>query len=192
MDDSVDNRIAVAIFAGGASRRMGRDKAQLTIEGVPLLERTARVALEVPARVLVVGREAPSDWPLLQVGFVPDDTPGLGPLGGLQTVLQREAEVLALACDLPRLTADGLRWLLSQRTATPSPHGLVVDNEGQLEPLFAIYTQACLPLINANLAALRRSLHALIAVGDFAFVPAPPEIAAQLINVNTPEDLAAL
>jgi molybdopterin-guanine dinucleotide biosynthesis protein A len=69
---------------------------------------------------------------------------------------------------------------------------VIVDNGGQWEPLFSIYKGACLPLIEANLAAGRRSLHALIKAGEFNFVEAPPEISALLVNVNTPEDWAAL
>ncbi len=71
-------------------------------------------------------------------------------------------------------------------------HGLVVVNDGRWEPLFSFYTSACLPLIESRLAAGRLSLHGLIEAGDFAVVEAPGWVAAQLVNVNTPEDLARL
>jgi molybdenum cofactor guanylyltransferase len=183
-----DTQIAVAIFAGGQSRRMGRDKADLTINGETLLERAARTALEVSPRVFVVGRAVPQNWPLPEVEFIPDDEPNLGPLGALQTTLRRENEVLAVACDLPKIGADSLRWLLAQPRGEC---GVVVDNNGQLEPLFAIYRAACLPLIEENRSAGRRSLHALIQRGKFHIVSAPLEIQSQLHNVNTPDEWRA-
>lgn len=164
---------------------MGRDKALLKIGGETLLERAAKTALEVPARVFVVGRAAPPDWPLYKVAFLPDDVPGRGPLGALQTILRRESEVLALACDMPNIDTEVLHWLLSQPTGE---QGTIVSNDAQLEPLFSVYRATCLPLIEANLSAGRRSLHALIEQGDFYVASAPPEIAMRLINVNTPAD----
>jgi molybdopterin-guanine dinucleotide biosynthesis protein A len=186
------DKIAVAIFAGGQSQRMGQDKAQLKINGETLLQRAARTALDVSSCVYVIGRAMPNDWPLPIVQFLLDETPGQGPLGGLQTVLKREAEVLTIACDMPKLTSNALRWLLKAHEESQAEHGLIIENDEQWEPLFSIYTANCLPLIEENLQAERRSLHALIKRGQFGFVPTPLEIQKQLINVNTPEEWAAL
>jgi molybdopterin-guanine dinucleotide biosynthesis protein A len=157
--------------------------------------RAARAAREVADVVIVAGRERAGDWPadLDAVRFVPDEPPGVGPLGGLAAALSAGGglPVAALACDMPRVDADALRWLLAQASEAPSVHGLVTRNGEQAEPLFAVYHAAVLPLVAAQVAAGRRSLQALLAAGDFAFVDAPREIAARLANVNTPEDLAA-
>ena len=182
------SRIAAAVLAGGQSRRMGTDKAALKLEGLPLLERTARIALGADLTVLVAGRACPSGWPLKTVVFAEDDQPGLGPLGGLATALRcTSAPVLALACDLPLLTADAVRWLWAQAERW-NTHGLIVVNAEQWEPLFSLYRMECLPLVEARLAAGRRSLHGLIEAGDFAFIQAPEWVAAQLVNVNTAQE----
>ena len=183
----------IAILAGGQSRRMGTDKAVLEIGGLSLLERAARLALAAALPVVVVGRECPNGWPLPAVPFLPDAVPGRGPLGGLHTALGyhvRAALVLALACDLPRLTADALAWLLAQATAQSGPHGLAVLHDGQWEPLFSVYDPACLPLIEGLLESGRLSLHGLIEAGDFGRLEAPDWVAAQLANINTPEEWA--
>ena len=194
--------ITAAILAGGQSRRMGTDKAALKLEGLPLLERTARTALGAELPVLVAGRARPNGWPLETVGFAEDDQPGLGPLGGLATALRStSAPVLVLACDLPLLTADAVRWLQAQperwntqngNTQNGNTHGLIVVNGEQWEPLFSIYRPECLPLVEARLAAGRRSLHGLIEAGNFVFTDAPDWVAAQLVNVNTAEEWQAL
>ena len=181
--------LTLAILAGGQSRRMGTDKAALEIGGMTLLERTARMALAVNLPALVIGRASPDGWLLPEVTFTEDAEAGLGPLGGLATARrQAQTSVLALACDLPLLTEDAVRWLIAQAAFQGGPSGLVTVNGGQKEPLFSVYDRACLPLIEARLAAHRRSLHGLIEAGAFAFADAPDWVAAQLANVNTPEE----
>jgi len=186
-------QLTVAILAGGASRRMGTDKAALLFGGVGLLERTARTALSAGLPVLVAGRTRPDGWPLSEVEFVPDAAPDRGPLGGLEAALRHAAHpVLALACDMPLLTAAALDWLREAAAGGTAEHGLAVQNSGQWEPLFSVYTPACLPLIEARLSAGRLSLHRLIEAGEFATAAAPDWVAAQLVNVNTPDDWARL
>lgn len=194
----------VAILAGGQSRRMGRDKAQITVDGLPLLERTARTALAACPSVVVVGRALPEDWPLPGVAFLEDEAPDQGPLGGLATALRdlgaaeergdptgRPDAVLLLACDLPALTEEALPWLMqTAQERQPLGAGLITVNNGRREPLFSVYTPHCLPRIETNLAAGRRSLQALIDAGDFKFAGITPTLAPSLLNVNTPEELA--
>ena len=184
--------LTVAILAGGRSRRMGTDKAALEIGGISLLERMARLVRNADLPALVAGRASPDGWPLPEVRFAEDSAPGLGPAGGLATALrQAQTPVLALACDLPLLTADAVRWLGAQ-AEHGNTHGLIVVNGEQWEPLFSVYRPACLPLIESRLAEGRRSLHGLIQAGEFAFVDAPDWVAAQLANVNTPDDWDAI
>jgi len=170
---------------------MGRDKAGIVWRGETLLVRTARSAGEAGCPVIVVGRERPDDWPLPDAAFVPDAFPDQGPLGGLATALERStgADVLALACDLPLLNSEALRWLLAQ---DPLAHGVAVRNGEGWEPLFSVYAPAVLPLIHRQMATGRRSLQSLIAAGEFRPVVASPKVAAALVNVNTPEEWAQI
>lgn len=191
--------LTVAVLAGGKSERMGQDKALLPAAGSSsLLEHVVREAWDATALpVLIVGRARPENWLLGDKAavFVPDDEwPGVGPLGGLQTALRHAngASVLALACDLPKMTAAALRWLLDKARAAYARgelgDGLATQNGAQIEPLFSVYAASCLPLLDARLAQDRRSLHGLIEAGDFSRLIAPPEVAAALVNVNTPEE----
>jgi len=187
--------VAIAVLAGGESRRMGRDKASLIWQGQTLLERMAQTARQVVPQALVAGRARPDHWTLPGAVFLPDARPGEGPLRGLEAALAfaAPAAVLAVACDMPLLSADALRWLLAQTPASRPPRdGLAVRNNGQWEPLFSVYFAHCLPRVREHLALGRRSLHRLIEAGNFASVDAPPWVCAQLVNVNTPADLAAL
>ena len=181
------------ILSGGKSRRMGTDKAMLEIGGMTLLERTARLALAINLPVIIVGRERPDDWPLPEVLFLSDTETGLGPVGGLATALRHaQTSVLALACDLPLLTADALRWLVAEAMLQAPLSGLITVNGGRWEPLFSVYHPECLPLIEARLAAGQHSLQKVAAAGSFVFADAPSWVGAALINANTPEDWAKI
>lgn len=185
-----------AILAGGASQRMGQDKASLQLpSGETVLARTARLAQHFGS-VLVVGRPEPEGWSLPGIRFQPDDTPQEGPAAGLATAL-RHADtpaLLVLSCDTPLLTLHALRWLrdataAAELGAVQTPwHGCISVVEGRWQPLFGIYAHECLPLLEANLARGARSLKALLQAGNFTYADVPPDIAPALANINTPED----
>ena len=194
---------SVAILAGGQSRRMGRDKAQLRWGEASWLEHTARVAIEVASNVAVVGRSRPSDWPLQDTIFLNDAVPDRGPMGGLLSALRwlkeldEDCGVLALACDTPQLNSGAIEWVFEQAAQRQLQHGLIVRNGGSIEPLFSIYTVRCLPLLEQRFASNeysrgRFSLRALVESTDFEYVYAPDTITSMLHNFNTPEDVKAL
>ena len=161
--------MTIAILAGGASRRMGQDKAALFLDTL----QQAAEATGLP--VVVVGGAA-----------LPDDHLGQGPLGGLATALRHTNEtVLAVACDMPALDTEAFLWLVAQWEALPEkPIGLIIDH------LFAIYTPACLPRIAALRESGRLSLYGLIETGGFVVLETPATLAPKLVNLNTPEELA--
>lgn len=178
----------LAILAGGASRRMGRDKATLDAGDGPLLERSARLGLDLGLPVLVVGRAQPDGWPLPTVRFATDREPKQGPLGGLVTALELASPILAIACDLPRLDAECLRWLRDESARAPLADGLITSDAGGIEPLFACYTAHCLTTARAHLAAGQRAMHRLIEAGDFRRVAIPAHLLPRLNDVDTPDE----
>lgn len=188
---TVEERLlpAVAIMAGGKSQRMGRDKAELEIDGQTLLDRLIDQANMVSDTVLVIGRTDSRD----DVIWLEDDEPGLGPLGGLRTALSHlDRPVLLVACDMPLVDADALQWLLDAFAGADAAHGLATTRDSQLEPLFSIYNPAVMSLVDERLSEGRRSVRGLIQNGDFERVETPEEIAPKLANVNTPGEFDAI
>lgn len=94
-------RFSGAVLAGGASRRMGQDKALVEVGGRKLVE-IAVTALEDAGatETFVVGGDAGA-LGRLGLRWVADEFPGEGPLGGILTALDtaREPVVAVLACD---------------------------------------------------------------------------------------------
>jgi molybdopterin-guanine dinucleotide biosynthesis protein A len=134
--------VAAFILAGGASERMGRDKALLELGGVPMVMRAVRLAQPYVASVAIV---APQErYTQLGLCVVPDRWPGAGPLGGIATALgSTSAEWnLILGCDLPYLTSEWVAWLISRALESPA-HAVVPESRRGLEPLAAMYHQSC-------------------------------------------------
>jgi molybdopterin-guanine dinucleotide biosynthesis protein A len=80
---------------------------------------------------------------------VQDIFPGKGPLAGIHAVLKNaNAPVFCCACDMPHLNADFIRYLCESL----GDYDAVIPRAGRfLEPLHAIYTPACLPVIEEEL-----------------------------------------
>ncbi|MEE9228776.1 MAG: molybdenum cofactor guanylyltransferase [Acidimicrobiia bacterium] len=103
------------VLAGGASRRMGTDKALVEVAGVPMISRVA-TALEQAAEggILISGREGR----MLGYECVPDQQTGFaGPLVGVATVMERAEPSQALVVvgvDHPFVRGPTLRSLAAR------------------------------------------------------------------------------
>lgn len=166
---------------------MGRDKALIQINGESQIDRVIDAALAVSDEVCVVGRQGAR----ADITWLLDETPGLGPMGGLKTALSwLNRPVLLVACDMPRLDEAALRWLNEEFSRSSAACGLAVSRDGRFEPLFSVYSPELLGLIDRSLEAGRLSLSRLIARAEFDQVELPEELAKKLLNINTPEELA--
>jgi molybdenum cofactor guanylyltransferase len=129
---------AAAVLAGGASRRMGRDKATLRVGGVELAALVLAAATQVADPVVLV---APEGHPARRVAAPAVADPGLGPLAALAAALDAlDAEhVLVLAADHPGLQVP----LLAHLVALAGEADAVACRRGpRLEPLVAVYRRA--------------------------------------------------
>src|SRR5690606_20109044 len=143
--------VSAAVLVGGASRRMGRDKAHLPLGGVALATRTARLPAAHFEDVLLVGRAPPADAPGRRVPD-PDGPPcALRGLVGALTAARGE-RVLVVATDLPLLGPE----LLLALVAWPEADVVLPRVDGRMEPLCALWArERVLPLARAQLAAGR-------------------------------------
>ena len=104
-------KMGAIILAGGASRRMGADKALIEWDGVRAIDRVVRLARDVGADPVIVSGADHG------IRFVPDPEAGAGPVAGVlaaSSILRSEGvEVaLVLAVDAPTITAEDLAPLL--------------------------------------------------------------------------------
>lgn len=143
MDAPAVDRRAGFVLVGGASSRMGRDKAALPYRGRTLVEHVASAVAGAAGSVTLVG--APERYQALGFPLLADRHPGAGPLGGIHTALAaaRGEWNLVVACDMPAVTAPFLRSLLDAAEASAADCLLPAGPSGRLEPLCAVYHARC-------------------------------------------------
>ena len=164
---------------------MGVDKATLVVDGVAMARRLADVlAAAGCAPVLTIGGEAAA-LRELGLGHVADEHPGDGPLGGVLTALSVGSPAVVVACDLPRLGAPTIKRLI----AALDEHDAAIAHSDKQEPLCAIWSHRAAGLLRARFDAGERAMHRAIVGLDVAWVTVA---AADLHNVNTPDDLGNL
>jgi len=183
-----------AVLTGGASRRMGRDKALIDIAGRSLAVRTAAALTEAGAgRVVCVGGDLVA---LAAEGLavVPDDHPGEGPLGGVLTALHLAAPgdlVAVLAVDHARPDAAAVHAVVATLAADPSADLVVPLVEGRRQWLHGAWrAERCGAIVAAAFAAGERSIHRGVAglrVVDLVGIEAHA-----VADLDRPEDLPSL
>ena len=174
----------VGLFVGGRGRRMGGvDKSALaTREGPTILERIERLVGELGLPLVLVGEGAHAS----ALPRIADDPGGVGPIGGLSALLAHagNGQVIALACDMPYVTADDLRALAEHPSKAAV---LAAKTDLGWEPLFARYDAPRVrPIAHALITEGRRALHAVIEqAGAEVFHVGDPQT---LRDWDTPED----
>jgi molybdopterin-guanine dinucleotide biosynthesis protein A len=167
-------RLLGAILAGGEARRFGSDKALAEWRGQALIEHVAAGLAPQVEAVIVCGREHPG-----LVGVPDRPEAGLGPLGGIAAALHHAAEqgydaVLTLPCDGPLVPGD-----LAARLAG----GAYLAGS----PVVGLWPARMADGLDAHLAAGGDR-----SVRRWARSAGVRAVEGELVNVNRPEDLAAL
>ena len=179
------------VLAGGKSTRMGQDKALMEVDGKPLLLHAVEKLRPHVRELFVLGepRKYGHIWP----DVMPDEIPGLGPLGGLVTAMgnARHDRLLVLAVDVPGVNARLLERLT--RELPEDADALVPRHNGDLEPLVAAYHRRCVDAFMDNIT--RSQLSIQIALGEVkaAFLDIKPGDDGWpedlFHNLNSPADL---
>jgi molybdopterin-guanine dinucleotide biosynthesis protein A len=178
----------VGILVGGAASRMGgRAKGLLDAgEGEPIVVRLARVARAAGASdVVLVGDTVAYDG--LGLARIRDAAGGAGPLAGVVALLESAAgaDVVALACDLPRVVPSVIARLIA---ASPGKT-LAPRRDGFWETLCARYAGSALREAHRRLREGELSLHALLRAIDVEELTLTEGERATLLDWDSPEDI---
>ncbi|MCA1593355.1 MAG: molybdenum cofactor guanylyltransferase [Acidobacteria bacterium] len=141
------------ILTGGASSRMGTDKAHLRLGDQTFVEKIRDALAELMGQVSVVSSKP--DAAACGLPVVPDVYPGRGAMSGLHSALAhaRAPWAAVVSCDLPFVTGELFRQLASRLLRQVRTHWVGFDELSRLDgaDCFFVnvntpeeYEQACL------------------------------------------------
>ncbi|RPJ22606.1 MAG: molybdenum cofactor guanylyltransferase [Desulfobacteraceae bacterium] len=180
------------ILLGGKSSRYGSNKAFVEIEGVRLVDRVVRVMKSIFHRIVLL-TNTPEEYAYLQTPMVEDLIKGFGPMGGIYTGLMTLSDEVGffVACDMPFLSESLIRHMVDVR----DDFDVVVPRmDWMLEPLHALYSKKCLPVIRETIRQDQHQILKCFAELRVRFVDEEelrlwdPELRS-FFNINKPQDL---
>lgn len=190
------------VLAGGRSRRMGQNKANLLLGGEALVERAATILSAIADPIYVVGDLTGEITSLPIIRDEPVGANARGAIIGLYTALfhAKTEWIAVLACDLPFVSGELLTRMVSLlKDFADSPNNkadavLAEQSDGRIQPLCGLYcTQKCLHEVekmvsedNWRLQDLSKRVSArILRFSEFEDIPGADNL---FLNVNTPED----
>lgn len=182
---------AGVVLCGGRSTRMGRDKALLRVEGLPMARRVADALLAAGATDVVAAGGDVDGLAAVGLAARPDSQPGEGPLPAVLDALDHAMldVVLVVGCDLVAPDPAALRTVVDALATRPTAQVAVPVVDGVRQWHHAAWRRSALePLREARAAgtgSLRRAATGL----EVLEVPgiAPSAVA----DADTPADLPA-
>ncbi|MBZ0290910.1 MAG: molybdenum cofactor guanylyltransferase [Anaerolineae bacterium] len=191
----MSNDVTAAVLAGGLSRRMGTNKSFLPLAGKPLIQHVIERldALQLP---IILITNTPDLYAGFDVPMYPDVYPNCGSLGGLYTALHSSSAdyTLCVACDMPLLNVDLLRYMLDLRSGMDA---VVPCIGGNYESLHALYHRSCRALMREQIEQDRLRISELYTQLQVRLVSKDeverfdPEHRS-FANLNTPDDVARI
>lgn len=187
---------AGAVLCGGASRRMGCDKALVEVDGRALALRVADALRRAGADpVTAVGGDLPA-LAALGLAGVPDEAPGEGPLTGVLTALRGAAGagapiVFVAACDLVTPDPAAVSATVAALDADPDGDVAVPVAGGRRQWMHAAWRAGAAAPLAGAFEAGERAVHAAVAAGALRVVDVAVAPAA-VADADTPADLDVL
>lgn len=188
------HQITGVVLAGGASKRMGRSKAQLPVGNKRMIEWIVK-AMDCLFDEILVVTHYPQTFPMLEnVRFVQDavETEQRSSLVGLYTGLLNASNetIFVVPCDMPLLN----RGLIEHMISLLDGEDVRVPLMGQhFQPLHAFYRKSCLPFMRESIdqkhfKIIRFYDEVLVRTIDEAAIKLFDPQLTSFINVNNEQD----
>ncbi len=186
-------KYGAVILYGGKSRRMGRDKAELKIDGKTFFE---HIAGELKSfEELILSLDSLEKYPEMKYTAVTDVYPDCGPMGGIHAALTKcdSDALLVVSCDLPLFRSELGDYLVKQLTGETDAV-VPVTSDGRIHPLCAVYRKQTVSVFEKHLKI--GSYKILDAYKDMRvkYIPMDRTPCSEkwLRNINTPQEYDAL
>ncbi len=192
-------KASAIILAGGKNTRIAKIKAFIQLStGETILQRTLNVLQEIFPEIIIVTNQKEAylsygSCGKFNVQVVEDLIKESGPLGGIFTGLcySTSKHNFVVACDMPFIKPALIRLLLKERKTCDV---VIPEVDGEVEPLFALYSKNCIPVMFEHLQ--KRNLKIREVIDKFQVKKIGAKEIDQLdpqhlsfFNINTEEDL---
>lgn len=179
------------VVAGGASKRMGADKAMLEYHGTKWIDHAYTMLSAICPKVYVsCGKIHPQYYD--QFPLIIDRYENSGPLASFEAVfnLHQNAPLFMLAVDMPLLDRHLLSAICDQRNSKKDASLPYTEIDDRWHPLCGIYETPCHSIVQDQMDQHRYALWRLLEKLNVQRISVGH--CTQLANVNTPEELDAL
>jgi molybdenum cofactor guanylyltransferase len=185
-------RFSGAVLCGGESRRMGRDKALIPVDGKPMVVRVAEALWVAGARdVVAIGRE-PQALAAHRLATVPDGRAGAGPAAGIAAALNwadGDELVMVVGCDLVAPSPAAITVTLAALARNPAASVAVPVSDGRTQWHHAAWRPSARPALERALETGARSVGGVVAAAGLAVVGVDGIDPAALADADVPGDL---
>jgi FdhD protein len=195
-NDKIDG-VTAAILAGGASSRMGTNKALLEVDGTQIISRTYQVLARLFHDVIII-TNSPEEYDFLPCRKMPDLYPGVGSIAGLHSALAHSTShrTFITACDMPYIEPDTIRHLCQLQQ--DGYDAVIPFSSGGQEPLHAVYAAACKDVFEKAILKNERKILDILERMNTRLVTweeiqdINSGARRSFLNVNTPEEYEAI
>lgn len=182
------------ILSGGLNSRMqGKNKAFLKIGGSQFLDRVSDTLRKNFEEILLVTKN-PSTYTPKDIKIIKDILKANSPLSGIHAGLSNmDADyAFCIGCDTPFLMGGVVEILANE--IEPNADVIVPYSGTYFQPLCAIYSKRCAPLIEGQLSKNDLKVDNLFSKARIKTIPYEifqqvDENLVSFFNVNSPEDL---
>lgn len=185
------SRFAGAVLAGGASTRMGTDKAFVRLDGQPLILRAVGALTEAGASPISVVGGDQAGLSALGLSVVGDMSPGDGPAQAILTALDLGTHpdlMVVLACDLIDPRAGAITAVVAELEASPDAAVAVPMVDGRRQWLHACWRRSqAVPLLAEARTRGERSIWG--SVTDEVVIDVEGVAPGAVVDADRPEDL---
>jgi molybdopterin-guanine dinucleotide biosynthesis protein A len=188
-------KITGVILSGGKSIRMGKNKAFIQVEGIPIIERIHGLFQELFEEVIIVTNEKDL-FSNFDSRICSDLIPDKGALGGLYTgiVFSSFNYSFCVACDMPFIKKSLVTYLIEN---IANEDVIVPRTKDGLQPLHAIYSKKCVDPIRKSIDEGKSKIVDIYDLVDVKVIDEKDFLRfdprrESFINVNTPEELGSL
>lgn len=176
------------VLTGGKSERMGFNKAMVNWHGSEQQYYIADLLGEFCDEVFISCRSEQLDGIKVPYQPLPDTFAGLGPYGGILSAFRERPDNawLVVACDLPLLGHETLRFLTDNRRTQAIATAFQSSFDEFPEPLITIWEPKSYPVLLSFLSQ-GYSCPRKVLINSVINLLQPP-LPEELTNVNTPDD----